>query len=63
MSNGQLLLPTLLSTLSSERPSDAISAELADAIGFDHIELIMDILADRDNVVRKVKAHHMVLLS
>ncbi|KAI0775993.1 Sec63-domain-containing protein [Trametes elegans] len=45
------LLPSLLSLLASSRPDDAISEELVEMIGFDNIELSMQLLAKRQDAV------------
>lgn len=52
--NIEPLIPSLLTTLSSERQDDDISGELVEAIGFDNIELATDILANRRQIVREV---------
>ncbi|KDQ64891.1 hypothetical protein JAAARDRAFT_241300 [Jaapia argillacea MUCL 33604] len=46
--NIQQLLPTVQSILASSRPNEAISEELAEIIGFEDIELVMDILTNRE---------------
>ncbi|PCH41279.1 Sec63-domain-containing protein [Wolfiporia cocos MD-104 SS10] len=51
------LLPSLSSILASSRPDEAISEELAEMIGFDKIELVMKILANRAAVVQEINNH------
>ncbi|KAI0660865.1 Sec63-domain-containing protein [Cubamyces menziesii] len=48
------LLPSLVSLLSSSKPDDAISEELVEMIGFDNIELSMQLLAKRQDAVREL---------
>ncbi|KAH9940596.1 Sec63-domain-containing protein [Amylocystis lapponica] len=55
--NVEPLLQNVLATLSSGRPDDAIAEELAETIGFDNIELVMDILANRDVAVQEVSEY------
>ncbi|OBZ76331.1 putative helicase mug81 [Grifola frondosa] len=50
------LLHPLLSILSSARPDDAISEELAEMIGFDNIELVTDILGSRAAVIQEISS-------
>ncbi|OJT11665.1 hypothetical protein TRAPUB_11807 [Trametes pubescens] len=50
------LLPSLVSLLSSTKPDDAISEELVEMIGFDNIELSMQLLANRKDAVRELTA-------
>jgi antiviral helicase SLH1 len=47
-------MATLHSTLSSTRPNDDISADIAELVGFDDIELVMEILDNRATVVQEV---------
>ncbi|VDB97030.1 unnamed protein product [Peniophora sp. CBMAI 1063] len=56
--NGSVLLDAISSALSSPRSDDAISEELFDLIGYDHIELVMEILQNRAGVVEEIQAHH-----
>ncbi|KAI0638306.1 Sec63-domain-containing protein [Trametes polyzona] len=51
------LLPSLVSLLSSSKPDDAISEELVEMIGFDNIELSMQLLARRQDAVRQLTAY------
>lgn len=44
-----------MSLLSSAKPNDAISEELVEMIGFDNIELSMQLLANRKDAVRELK--------
>ena len=53
--NGSVLLDAISSALSSPRSDDAISEELFDLIGYDHIELVMEILQNRAGVVQEVR--------
>ncbi|THH02446.1 hypothetical protein EW026_g463 [Hermanssonia centrifuga] len=48
------LLASLRSLLSSTRPDDAISGELVDTLGFEDMDLVMEILGDRTNVAREL---------
>lgn len=48
------LLQPLNSLLSSSRPNDSISEELAEMIGFEEIELVMEILSERDSICQEV---------
>ncbi|OCH90702.1 Sec63-domain-containing protein [Obba rivulosa] len=52
--NVEPLLKSLLSTLSSPRPDDAISEELAELIGFENIELVMEILSNRSAAAKDI---------
>ncbi|KAF9646774.1 Sec63-domain-containing protein [Thelephora ganbajun] len=45
--NGYFMLDSVRSILSSGRPDDAISGELADLLGLDELELVTDILSNR----------------
>ena len=51
------LLPSLVSLLSSSKPDDAISEELVEMIGFDNIELSMQLLAKRQEAVRELSGY------
>ncbi|KAG6840440.1 hypothetical protein C0991_006705 [Blastosporella zonata] len=61
------LLESLRVILSSGRGDDIISGELVEIIGFDDIDLVMDILKDRDAVAQELErfnkkdssAHHL----
>lgn len=53
--NVEPLLATLQSALSSSRPNDDISGEIAELIGFEDIELVMEILDNRMSVVQEVR--------
>ncbi|EKM59388.1 uncharacterized protein PHACADRAFT_137065 [Phanerochaete carnosa HHB-10118-sp] len=48
------LLVSLQSLLSSSRPNESISEELADIIGFEDIELAMEILESRSSLNREI---------
>ncbi|KAK0190875.1 hypothetical protein F5146DRAFT_1046121 [Armillaria mellea] len=52
--HGPSIAISLLSVLSSDRPSDQISGELADIVGFDDIDLVVKILNNRDAFVQEV---------
>ena len=45
--DGHLTLDSVRSILSSGRPDDAISGELAELLGFDELDLVSDILSNR----------------
>ncbi|KAI0650624.1 Sec63-domain-containing protein [Trametes meyenii] len=51
------ILPSLLSLLSSSKPDDTISEELVEMIGFDNIELSMQLLARRPDAVRELTTY------
>lgn len=48
------MLENLSSILSSNRPDDAISGEIAEIVGFDDIEFVMEILNQRSIVSQEV---------
>lgn len=48
------LLAPLNSILASERASDTVSGEIVELLGFDEINLVMDILCNRQAVSREV---------
>ena len=48
--NGHLMLDSVRSILSSGRPDDAISGELAELLGFDELELVSEILSNRSQL-------------
>ena len=50
----ELLLGSLRPILASSRPNDSISEELAELIGFHDIELVMEILSKREEVLNAV---------
>lgn len=50
------LLRSLHSILSSSRPNDAISEELAEMLGFDELELLVEILDARGSITNEVCA-------
>lgn len=52
--NVKPLIPALHSTLSSSRPDDDISEDIAELVGFDAIELVMEILDNRALIVQEV---------
>ena len=49
-----VLLPSVKSLLSSSRSTDDISEELFDILGYDDIELVSDILQNRQAVLAEV---------
>jgi antiviral helicase SLH1 len=53
-SNVEPLMAMLHSTLSSSRPNDDISGDIAELVGFDDIELVMEILDNRASIVQEV---------
>lgn len=55
--NADTLLSSLDAVLSSSRPDDAIQEELLDLIGFDHLDLITDVLQERSAVAREVRMY------
>jgi antiviral helicase SLH1 len=48
------VVTTLYSTLSSSRPKDEISGDIAELVGFDDIEFAMEILENRGAIVERV---------
>ena len=46
----------VLASLSSSRATDAISAELAEALGFEHLDLVESIVTDRWNVLEALRS-------
>ncbi|KAI9056561.1 Sec63-domain-containing protein [Trametes sanguinea] len=51
------VLPSLVSLLSSHKPDETISEELVEMIGFDNIELAMQLLAKRQEAVRELSLY------
>lgn len=51
------LLVSVHSLISSSRPNESISEELAEMIGFDEIELVMDMLNERTQLSQDVSGH------
>lgn len=51
------MLPTVRSLLSSNRSNESVSAELADLVGFDEIELVSELIDRRPEVVRTACVH------
>jgi len=47
-------MPALHLALSSSRPDDDISGDIAELVGFDDIELVMEILDNRALIVQEV---------
>ena len=47
-------LPALSAILGSPESDESISEQVLEAIGFDNVELVTEILADRTNVARAV---------
>ena len=52
-SDGHLMLDSVRSILSSDRSDDTISGELAELLGFDELELVLDILSDRSQFLEQ----------
>ncbi|KAG6868444.1 hypothetical protein C0993_002582 [Termitomyces sp. T159_Od127] len=50
------LLDSIRDIISSHREDDVISGQLAEIIGFDDIDLVMDILKDRSGVAQELRA-------
>lgn len=53
--NGHLMLDSVRSILSSGRPDDAISGELAELLGFDELELATEILSNRSQFFEELR--------
>ncbi|KAJ7591194.1 Sec63-domain-containing protein [Mycena floridula] len=51
-------LTTLHTALSSSRGNDEISGDLAEICGFDEIELVMEVISSRSEIVNEI-AHHL----
>lgn len=51
------LLQSLHALLSSSTPNEGISEELVEMIGFDEIELAMEILNERKSITNEVGRH------
>lgn len=56
------VLPTLLTILSSKDSDESISEQVLEVIGFDDIDLVTEILADRANMARAVSTHDILAL-
>lgn len=56
------VLPTLLTLLSSKDSDESISEQVLEVIGFDDIDLVTEILADRANMARAVSTHDILAL-
>ena len=54
MSDGQIILDSVRSILFSGRPDEAISGELAELLGFDELDLVSDILSNRNQFFEKL---------
>lgn len=50
----QLLIPMIVSLLSSDRSDNILSEELLEAIGFENIELVGDIVQNRNAIAELV---------
>jgi antiviral helicase SLH1 len=57
-SNVEPLMAMLHSTLSSSRPNDDISGDIAELVGFDDIELVMEILDNRASIVQELSEYN-----
>lgn len=53
-------MPSILSTVASSRTTDSIFEELSETIGFDNIELVMEILQNRDAAIKEVSIQRLV---
>ncbi|EEB90760.1 hypothetical protein MPER_10991, partial [Moniliophthora perniciosa FA553] len=53
--NCDSILPSIHSLLSSNRSDDDVSAELVDILGFDDIELVMQIVSSRPSLVHEME--------
>lgn len=51
--DGHLIFDSVRLTLSSGRPDDVISGELAELLGFDELELVSDILSNRSQFLEE----------
>lgn len=51
------VLEPLLTLLSSSKANDAISEELVETVGFDNIELSMELLEKRQEAVQQISAY------
>lgn len=58
--NSEFLFKALYSVLSSDRPNDDISGEVADIIGFEDIDLAMEILDHRVPILQEVRFLYIV---
>lgn len=58
--NSEFLYKALYSILSSDRPNDDISGEVADIIGFEDIDLAMEILNYRVPILQEVRFFYIV---
>jgi len=56
--DGHLMLDSVRSILSSGRPDDAISGELAELLGYDELELVSDILSNRSQFFEESRVIH-----
>ena len=52
--NLEPLLPSLLSIISSSQPNETISEELVEMLGFEEIDLAMEVLDNRQEVTKEV---------
>jgi len=61
--DGHLMLDSVRSILSSGRPDEAISGELAELLGFDELELVSDILNNRSQFFEESRAVNEPILT
>lgn len=57
------LRSSIHAVLWSSRPNDAISGELVDLVGFDNIEMVAELIANREVVTQEVIETAMYLLA
>ncbi|KAJ1602710.1 hypothetical protein NDA14_000301 [Ustilago hordei] len=57
------LRQTVLASLSSPRSGDEVSAELAEAIGFQHLDLVGSVVSDRQTVLAALQSHDSITAS
>ncbi|TFK43400.1 Sec63 Brl domain-containing protein [Crucibulum laeve] len=55
--NSRLLLENLLSILSSLHPNEEISGEVAELVGFQDIEIVMEIINNRSTITQELSDH------
>ncbi len=48
------VLPSIMDTLSSNRPLDSISEELTEILGFDELDFISELLQHHEEIAQKV---------
>jgi len=55
LADGDQIIQSLLSILSSPRTNDEISGEIAELLGYEEIELVMHILDNRPAAIKQVR--------